>query len=250
MTAMSPLNSPFFSIVASIVYALRLDSRLMTKVTEIGGITLRDDKRGRSDNLRDVDQQVVTKGVVSGDQRSAVLRRSEADIWSESLAVMIRLVQTGHVHPPATVNASNLEPARANFEPFFASSGSYLDELCTKIKGNRICKTKVLLQFLFSSIFCRTCFDDSKHLWKKNRKFTWGSKLEPFSVSIEKILWQTLINTLFLAVSHGLNELYSAGRTKDRIGDSLKLGVKYEDDTGERWEARRWNLHDDVLSVA
>jgi hypothetical protein len=54
-----------------------------------------------------------------------------------------------------------------NFGPFRARSVASLGELRIKIKQNKVCKSKVFLQLTFSSFFCRTHSDYSKHFWKK-----------------------------------------------------------------------------------
>ncbi len=60
-----------------------------------------------------------------------------------------------------TVKASNFGP-QGNFGLFLASSVASVDESCTKNEHNRICRSKVFLQLLFSSFFYRTRFNDSK----------------------------------------------------------------------------------------
>jgi hypothetical protein len=60
-----------------------------------------------------------------------------------------------------TVKASDFEP-HGNFVSFPASSAASFDEIFTKNEQNRIYKSKEFLQLLFSSLFHRKRFDDSK----------------------------------------------------------------------------------------
>jgi hypothetical protein len=60
-----------------------------------------------------------------------------------------------------TVKAPNFGP-HGNFGLFLASSVASVDESCTKNEQNRICRSIVFLQLLFTSFFCWTRFNDSK----------------------------------------------------------------------------------------
>jgi hypothetical protein len=71
--------------------------------------------------------------------------------------------------PLKTVKASNFGP-HGNFGLFSTSSVASVNESCTKNKQNQICRSKVFLQLLFSSFFCRTRFNDSKPCWKRGPK--------------------------------------------------------------------------------
>jgi hypothetical protein len=53
-----------------------------------------------------------------------------------------------------TLKAPNFGP-HGNFGPFFASFVASLDESCTKHEHNQICGSKVFLQLVFTSFFCR-----------------------------------------------------------------------------------------------
>ncbi len=58
-----------------------------------------------------------------------------------------------------------------------------MDESCTKNEQNRICRSNVFLQLLFSSFFCRRRFNDSKPFWKRGLTFPWCPKLRALAVS-------------------------------------------------------------------
>ncbi len=82
------------------------------------------------------------------------------------------------------VKAANFGP-HGNFGLFLASSVASVDESCTKkTEQNQICRSKVFLQLLFSSFFCRTRFNDSKPFWNRGPKFPWGPKLGAFTVTL------------------------------------------------------------------
>jgi hypothetical protein len=73
----------------------------------------------------------------------------------------VELTKFEEVEQIYTVKASNFGP-HGNFGLFLASSVASMDELCTQNEQNRICRSKVFPQLLFSSFFCRTRFNDSK----------------------------------------------------------------------------------------
>jgi hypothetical protein len=80
-----------------------------------------------------------------------------------------------------TVKAFNFGP-HGNFGLFLTSSVASVDEPCTKSEENRICRSEVFLELLFSSFFCRTRFNDSKPFRKRGPKFPWGPKLGALTV--------------------------------------------------------------------
>ncbi len=103
-----------------------------------------------------------------------------------------------------TVKASNFGP-HGNFAIFLASSVTSVDESCAKNEQNWICRSKVFLQILFSSFFCRTFFNDSKLFWRRGPKFPWGSKLGALTVVgmyCLGLLWIAKWTLFRLAPSH------------------------------------------------
>ncbi len=91
-----------------------------------------------------------------------------------------------------TVRASNFGP-HGNFGPFLASSVASLDESCTKNEQNQIFRSKVFLELLFSSFFCRMRFNDSKPFYKRGPTFPLGPKLRALKV---------LLCTVFISVHY------------------------------------------------
>jgi hypothetical protein len=94
-----------------------------------------------------------------------------------------------------TVKVSNFGP-HGNFGVFLASSVASMDELCTQNEQNRICRSKVFPQLLFSSFFCRTRFNDSKPIQKRGPKFPWGPKLGALTVTLER--WEQSFQTVLI----------------------------------------------------
>ncbi len=90
-----------------------------------------------------------------------------------------------------TVRASNFGP-HGNFGPFLGGSVASLDESWTKNEQNRMCRSKVFLQLLFSSFFCRMRFNDSKPFSKRGPKFPWGPKLGALTVTVWHPPWRRL----------------------------------------------------------
>ncbi len=82
-----------------------------------------------------------------------------------------------------TVKASNFGP-HGNFGLFLTSFVASVDESCTKNERNRICRSEVFLQLLFSSLFCRTRFNDGKPFWKRGPKYPWGPMLGALTVIV------------------------------------------------------------------
>jgi hypothetical protein len=91
----------------------------------------------------------------------------------------------------STVKASNLTP-HGNFGLFVTSSVTSLDVSCTKNEQDRICRSKVFLQLLFSSFFCRTRFNDRRPSGKKSPKFRLEKEILTLigSLLLEKYLKQ------------------------------------------------------------
>jgi hypothetical protein len=79
---------------------------------------------------------------VSKDQKTAVAEHSGRGFALWCVAIT-------HCSYKYTVKTSNFGP-HENFGPFCESIVASLDESCTKSEQNRICRSKVFLQLLFS----------------------------------------------------------------------------------------------------
>jgi hypothetical protein len=133
-----------------------------------------------------------------------------------------------------TVKGSNFGP-HGNFGFFLASSVASVDESCTKNEQNRICRSKVFPQLLFSSFFCRTRFNDSKPFWKRREKFPRGPKLEASAVRINSKKGITSANhsvhSYFKTILDDLDFESSNGAFKENAGILIGVYFHYFIDT-------------------